>query len=267
MMKHLIIDTDKCIGCGLCKQVCVRDNIEIIDKKAVDVESNCFDCGQCSTSCPTNAITINIYSGQDDRIEDYDPDNVPISYDDLLQFYKQRRTCRWFKDEKISHETIEKLMEAAYYSPNRQNIQDVEFALVEDQMDEFIDHVYNIIKVKQDEFFRIKQVGDYLADENRNPKRHPLLWEGQQLLLAFSENKTDAVIAMTRLELLAYTLGLGGFHSLFIGMAEEVDNDKLMEFFPEIDSKKHMFAAFVIGKPRVKYRRTRPHKQINLTYK
>jgi hypothetical protein len=58
--------------------------------------------------------------------------------------------------------------------------------------------------------------------------------------LAFSENKTDAVIAMTRLELLAYTLGLGGFHSLFIGMAEEVDNDKLMEFFPEIDSKKHM---------------------------
>jgi hypothetical protein len=106
-----------------------------------------------------------MYSGQDDRIEDYDPDNVPISYDDLLQFYKQRRTCRWFKDEKISHETIEKLMEAAYYSPNRQNIQDVEFALVEDQMDEFIDHVYNIIKVKQDEFFRIKQVGDYLADE------------------------------------------------------------------------------------------------------
>jgi ferredoxin len=132
-MKHLIIDTDKCIGCGLCKQVCIRDNIEIIDKKAVDVESNCFDCGQCSTSCPTNAITINIYSGQDDRIEDYDPDNVPISYDDLLQFYKQRRTCRWFKDEKISHETIEKLMEAAYYSPNRQNIQDVEFALVDNR--------------------------------------------------------------------------------------------------------------------------------------
>ena len=266
-MKHLTIDENKCVGCGLCKEVCIRDNIEIIDNKAVDVESNCFDCGQCSTLCPTNAITINVYEGQEDRLEEYDPNNLPVSYDDLLQFYKQRRTCRWFKDEKISHETIEKLMEAAYYSPNRQNIQDVEFALIEDKLDEFINHVYSIIKAKENEFFRIKQVGEYLSDENRNPKKHPLLWEGQQLLLAFSENKTDSVIAMTRLELLAYTLGLGGFHSLFIGMAEEVDNDKLMEFFPEIDPKKHMYAAFIIGKPRLKYRRTRPHTEIKLTYK
>jgi ferredoxin len=266
-MKHLIIDDTKCIGCGLCKQVCIRDNIEIIDGTAVDVESNCFDCGQCSTACPFNAITIKVYEGQEGRLEDYDPDNIPVSYEDMLQFYKQRRTCRWFKNEKISSDTIYKLLEGAYYSPNRQNIQDVEFVLVDEKMDEFINHVYSIIKAKEDEFFRIKQVGDYLADENRDPKRHPLLWEGQQLLLAFSENKTDAIIAMTRIELLAYSLGLGGFHSLFIGMAEQIDNDKLMEFFPEIDSNKHMYAAFVLGIPRVKYKRTRPHKEIKLTIK
>ena len=266
-MKHLIIAKEKCIGCSLCKQVCIRDNIKIKENKAVDVENNCFDCGQCSTICPTNAITIKAYENQEDRIENYNPDNIPVSYDDMLQFLKQRRTCRWFKDEKISHKTIKKLMEGAYYSPNRQNIQDVEFVLVEEQMEEFISHIYSIIKAKEDEFFRIKQVGEYLADENRDPKRHPLLWEGQQLLLAFSENKTDAIIAMTRIELLTYTLGLGGFHSLFIGMAEEVDNDKLMEFFPEIDSNKHMYAAFVIGKPRVKYTRTRPHKEIKSTIK
>lgn len=266
-MKHLIIDEEKCIGCGLCKTVCIRDNIMIMDKLAVDVEADCFDCGQCSTLCPTNAITIKAYQGQEDRIEEYDPDSIPVNYDDMLQFYKQRRTCRWFKDEKVPEETINRLLEAAYYSPNRQNIQDVEFVLVEDKMDEFMNHVYDIISAKEEEFFRIKQFGEYLRDENHNPKRHPLLWEGKQLLLAFSENKTDAVIAMTRLELLAYTMGLGGFHSLFTGMAEEVDNRKLMEFFPEIDSKKHMYAAFVIGVPRVKYRRTRPHKKINLYYK
>lgn len=264
---HLIIDKNKCIGCSLCKQVCIRDNIDIIDNKAEDNGNDCFDCGQCSTLCPTNAITIKIYNNQENRIEDYNPNNIPINYDDLLQFYKQRRTCRWFKDEKISHETIEKLLEGAYYSPNRQNIQDVEFVLIEDKLDEFIDFVYNIIKVKENEFSRIKDLGNYLADENKNPKRHPLLWEGKQLLLAFSENKTDAIIAMTRLELLAYSLGLGGFYSLFIGMAEEVDNDKLMEFFPEIDSNKHMYSVFIIGNPRVKYRRTRPHKKINLTFK
>ena len=265
-MKHLIIDATKCIGCGLGKRVCIRDHIEIVDGKAVDVESNCFDCGQCSTLCPTNAITIKAYDKDNEEIEDYNPDSIPVSYDDMLQFYKQRRTCRWFKDEKISQETFDKLMKGAYYSPNRQNIQDVEFVVVDEKMPEFIDHIYSIISAKEDEFFRIKQVGEYLRDENHDPKRHPLLWEGQQLLLAFSENKTDAVIAMTRIELLAYSLGLGGFHSLFIGMADEVDNKELMKFFPEIDSAKHMYAAFVIGIPRVKYRRTRPHKEIKLHY-
>lgn len=265
-MKHLEIDEAKCVGCGLCKQVCIRDNIKIEDI-AVEVENDCFDCGQCSTLCPTNAIKLLAYSGQDDRIESYDMENIPVSYDDMLQFYKQRRTVRWFKDEKISEENFLKLMEAAYYSPNRQNIQDVEFVVVDDKLDDFIQLVYEIISVKEEEFFRIKQLGNYLNDENRNPKRHPLLWEGSQLILAFSENKTDAVIAMTRLELLAYTLGLGGFHSLFIGMAEETNHERLMEFFPEINQDKHMFAAFVIGVPRVKYLRTRPHNEIKITFK
>lgn len=265
-MKHLEIDEEKCVGCGLCKEVCIRDNIEIEDI-AVELEADCFDCGQCSTLCPTNAIKLITYSGQDHRIEDYDMDNIPVSYDDMLQFYKQRRSVRWFKDEKISEDIFLKLMEAAYYSPNRQNIQDVEFVVVDESLDEFMQLVYDIISVREDEFFRIKDFGNYLRDENRNPKRHPLLWEAHQLILAFSESKTDAVIAMTRLELLAYTLGLGGFHSLFISMAEETDHERLMEFFPEVNTDKHMFAAFVIGIPRVKYLRTRPHAEIKVTFK
>ena len=169
--------------------------------------------------------------------------------------------------EKISEEIFSKLLEAAYYSPNRQNIQDVEFVVVDEKLPEFTQLVYEIISVKEKEFFRIKQLGNYLNDENRDSKRHPLLWEANQLLLAFSASQTDAVIAMTRVELMAYTLGLGGFYSLFINMADEISHDRLMEFFPEIDKDKHMYAAFVIGIPRLKYLRTRPHKMIKLTYK
>ena len=266
LMNHLMIDAEKCVACGLCKQVCIRDNIEV-GTVAVELGSNCFDCGQCSTLCPTGAIELTAYDGQDDRVESYDMSDIPVSYVDMLQFYKQRRSIRWFEEDKIPRETFLKLMEAAYYSPNRQNIQDVEFVVVDERLDEFMQLVYDIIRVKEDEFFRIKQLGDYLCDENRDCKRHPLLWEGHQLLLAFSQSQTDAVIAMTRVELMAYTLGLGGFHSLFIGMAEEIGHDKLMEFFPKIDNNKHMFAAFVIGIPRVKYLRTRPHKEIVLTFK
>ncbi|RAP48147.1 MAG: hypothetical protein BZ135_01065 [Methanosphaera sp. rholeuAM6] len=265
-MKHLIIDGSRCVACGLCRQVCIMDNIDVGDI-AMELESTCFDCGQCSTVCPTGAIQLTAYSGQEDRIESYDMSVIPVSYDDLLQFYKQRRSVRWFKEDKIPKETFLKLMEAAYYSPNRQNIQDVEFVVVDEQLDEFIQLVYEIISVKEDEFFRIRQLSNYLHDDNRNPKRHPLLWEASQLLLAFSESKTDAVIAMTRVELMAYTLGLGGFYSLFIGMADEIDHDRLMEFFPDIDGDKHMYAAFVVGVPRVKYLRTRPHNRIAIDFK
>ena len=265
-MKHLLIDREKCTGCGICKSVCIRDNIEIIDDVAVDIEGDCFDCGQCSTVCKQNAIVINAYQDQVERVEEYNPHEIPVSYEDMLQFLKQRRSCRWFRNKKIDTETFDKLMEGAYYSPNRQNIQDVEFVVVDEKLDEFIDLVYSIISDREKEFSRIKQLGDYLRDVNRNPKRHPLLWEGHQVILAFSRAKTDAVIAMTRIELLAYTLGLGGFHSLFMAMADEIDHEKLMNFFPEIDNDKHMYAVFVIGYPRVKYRRTRPHKEIKLTY-
>ena len=36
------------------------------------------------------------------------------------------------------------------------------------------------------------------------------------------------------MELLAYSLGLGGFYSLFILKADEIDHDKLMEFFQSV---------------------------------
>jgi hypothetical protein len=39
-----------------------------------------------------------------------------------------------------------------------------------------------------------------------------------------------------------------------------------MEFFPEIDKNKHMYSAFVIGYPKVRFRRTIPHKDIKVTY-
>ena len=205
------------------------------------------------------------YEGKEDRIQDYNPRELPVEYDDLLQFLKQRRSIRWFKNKKIDKETFDKLFEGAYYSPSAQNEQDVEFVVLDDKLDEFMSLVYDIIKVEEDKFFRIKEFGDYLSD-NSTKEFHPLLWEGKQLILTFSTDKTSAVIANTRLELLAYSLGLGGFYSLFILKADEIDHDRLMEFFPNIDKNKHMYSTFIIGYPKKRFRRTIPHDRINIKF-
>ena len=260
----LMIDVEECIGCGQCKSVCIRDNIEI-DDVAYETGSNCFECGHCMAICPTKAVTLKIFKGRENRIVEYNPNEIPVDYDDLLTFLKQRRSMRWFKKKKIDKDTFNKLIEGAYYSPSAQNQQDVEFVVLDNKLNDFMKHVYDIIKVEEDQFFRIKEFGDYLRD-NSTKEYHPLLWSGHQLILTFSTDKTSAVIANTRMELLAYSLGLGGFYSLFILKADEIDHEKLMEFFPEIDKNKHMYSAFIIGYPKKRFRRTIPHRDIEVNY-
>ena len=260
----LMIDVEECIGCGQCKSVCIRDNIEI-DDVAYETGNNCFECGHCMAICPTKAVTLKIFKGRENRIAEYNPNEIPVDYDDLLTFLKQRRSMRWFKKKKIDKDTFNKLIEGAYYSPSAQNQQDVEFVVLDNKLNDFMKHVYDIIKVEEDQFFRIKEFGDYLRD-NLTKEYHPLLWSGHQLILTFSTDKTSAVIANTRMELLAYSLGLGGFYSLFILKADEIDHEKLMEFFPEIDKNKHMYSAFIIGYPKKRFRRTIPHRDIEVNY-
>lgn len=264
MELKLKIDEELCTACKLCMKVCIRDNI-VVEDFAVEVGSNCFECGHCMAVCKVGAITLKSFEGKEDRIIDYDPRENILEYDDLFEFLKRRRSIRWFTKKKIDKETFDKLFEGAYYSPSAQNAQDVEFVVLDQRLDEFMELVYDIIKVKEDEFFRIKEFGDYLKD-NSTKEFHPLLWEGKQLILTFSSDKTSAVIANARIELLAYSLGLGGFYSLFILKADELNHDKLMEFFPDIDKNKHMYSAFIIGYPKIRFRRTVPHNDIRVTY-
>jgi Fe-S-cluster-containing hydrogenase component 2 len=264
MVGKLKIDVESCSGCGLCKSVCIRDNIEI-DETAYETKGNCFECGHCMAICPEGAINLIAFNDKLERIEEYDSRKIPVDYDDLLQLLKQRRSIRWFKNKKVDKDTFNKLFEGAYYSPSAQNQQDVEFVVLDEKLDEFMNLVYDIIKVEEDKFFRIREFGNYLKDDS-SKKFHPLLWGGNQLILTFSSDKTSAVIANTRLELLAYSLGLGGFYSLFILKADEINHDKLMEFFPKIDKSKHMCSSFIIGYPKKRFRRTIPHKDINVEF-
>jgi ferredoxin len=264
MVLKLKIDKDLCTACKLCQQVCIRDNI-VVDEFAVETGSNCFECGHCMAVCKVGAITLKSFEGCEDRIAEYNSHEIPVGYDDLLQFLKQRRSIRWFKNKKLDKVTFNKIFEGAYYSPSAQNAQDVEFVVVDEKLDEFMQLVYDIIKVQEDEFFRIREFGEYLKDSSTK-EFHPLLWDGKQLILTFSTEKTSAVIANTRMELLAYSLGLGGFYSLFILKADEIDHSRLMEFFPDIDDSKHLYSSFVIGYPKVRFRRTIPHNDIDVGY-
>lgn len=52
------IDTDKCIGCSHCMQVCPTQAIRIVEGHAGIMSERCVDCGECYRVCPVRAIYV-----------------------------------------------------------------------------------------------------------------------------------------------------------------------------------------------------------------
>lgn len=55
----LKLDTETCVGCGMCVTVCPHRIFEVEEKKAVirDFDA-CMECGACAVNCPVSAITV-----------------------------------------------------------------------------------------------------------------------------------------------------------------------------------------------------------------
>lgn len=57
-MPKPIIESDSCVGCGACVDVCAYDVIDIVDGTAeVASPDYCIACKSCYDTCPTGAIT------------------------------------------------------------------------------------------------------------------------------------------------------------------------------------------------------------------
>ena len=55
----LQLDADKCVGCGLCVQVCPREVLAMGDRKVRIVERDaCIECGACALNCEYEAISV-----------------------------------------------------------------------------------------------------------------------------------------------------------------------------------------------------------------
>jgi len=55
----LKLDTETCIGCGMCIEVCPHA-VFMPDGKKVRIadRSSCMECGACMRNCPVNAIQV-----------------------------------------------------------------------------------------------------------------------------------------------------------------------------------------------------------------
>ena len=57
---HVVIDHDKCNGCGICAQRCQYGALkfEVTTEVANIDQFACYGCGLCQTGCPRGAINL-----------------------------------------------------------------------------------------------------------------------------------------------------------------------------------------------------------------
>lgn len=56
----LAFETEKCVGCERCVEVCPHGVFDLDDGKARITDKDlCMECGACSLNCPAGAITVN----------------------------------------------------------------------------------------------------------------------------------------------------------------------------------------------------------------
>ena len=55
----LQLDPDRCVGCGMCVEVCPHGVFVLAEKQArIEDRDACMECGACARNCPVEAISV-----------------------------------------------------------------------------------------------------------------------------------------------------------------------------------------------------------------
>lgn len=292
------IDDTKCIHDGACVMVCPMQLI-IFDEKdqppiPIDqAEKLCINCGQCVAVCPTGAfkldttkpgkLTIDEYgapyfepvSRQTMKPEDCEPFNHEFlpSSEQVKHFLNTRRSIRAFKSQPVDRETLSRIIDIACYAPTTRNLQPVNWLVIEDA-----GKVRYFSGLVIDWARRVIYEEPELA-QNIHLQRLVDAWDNgvdrichgaPNVIVAHAKENTpsaliNCTIALTYLELAAYSIGVGTCWAGFFNAAAN--------FYPQMMDALNLpdghqcFGAMLIGYPRFQYHRIPLRKKATINWR
>ena len=258
----VIIDKEKCIGCGKCVADCVANNIEVVDKKAC-IKGNCLQCGHCVAICSGDAVSIPDYDMDDvDEINE----NNKISSEVFLSCVKARRSIRNFSDETIAEDKLRLLAEVGRYTATANNGQFHKYVFVQENMDELKRIVWDYIDNMQPK--DRAQFGDYdtyksfLMRKQKNASDDFLFRNAPAVLFIASQRLLDAGMAAQNIEMMAGTMGIGAMFNGFL--VRIADSNADLKKWLGIENET-ICACMLLGHPKQKYIRTAPRRKADVT--
>jgi nitroreductase/NAD-dependent dihydropyrimidine dehydrogenase PreA subunit len=261
----ITIEVDKrtCSGDGKCIEICPMHILKMNEKERVPefipgAGEACINCGHCFAFCPRGSIKLSTMDVKDALRLDYANLPSPAQVELLL---KGRRSIRRYKDEPVTKELIEKLLDIARYAPSGINRQPVSWIAVmgKDKIHDLggliVEWIEGLLEDKNQ--LAVSFRFDRLVQAWKNAD--DLICRSAPCIVIAYGIKDDQMvpqsctIAATYLELAAFGFGLGACWAGYVNMAINM-SDKIRKF-TGLSSHATAGAVMMIGHPKYRYNR------------
>ena len=262
-MSLFIVDQKKCKRDGICVNECPMGIIEMKDKESAPTpvegaDQLCINCGHCVAVCPHGAMALKTMA----------PEECPTLQKELLPDISQvehlmraRRSIRSYRQKEVEDEVLGKLIDIAHFAPTGSNMQPLNWLVVngETKVNEVasltVDWLRHLIKSNHPMAtypFVPRAIAAWETGKDAVCRQAPSLIFSHAPAEAISA-KTDATIALTYLELAAFSSGLGTCWAGIVNLAAA--EWKPLQKAIGIPEGHVCIGAMMLGYPKYRYKR------------
>ena len=128
-MELITVDQEKCILCGACASVCVRQIFDASeDALKLNAPETCILCGHCKAVCPEDAIDLPALDSSE-FVPTPGTAQMP-SPDMLMNLFRKRRSTRIYKNQPVEKEKLEQIIQSGRFAPTGGNLQALRYVVV-----------------------------------------------------------------------------------------------------------------------------------------
>jgi nitroreductase/NAD-dependent dihydropyrimidine dehydrogenase PreA subunit len=264
----IIVEQDKCVGCGLCERICHEQCIHLVNlnsHKEIEIDQSlCSTCTQCIAICPRQALSWN---GIIPMV--FEKERIPTALQ-LEELLKQRRTVRDYKKTPIERTLIEQIIHIGIYAPT--NNFDLRAVVVDDptMLHAFDAIIMGYVSLIYNLFYRSSIVFNFLRAITPlvNAKQKVKLERGLKRGSAFEslpaatifivgdarvlESETSTQYALYNMILYAQLKGIGS--RISAAGVLSLDRNRAVRKYLKLKRHEHILGNLDLGYPSVRFR-------------